>query len=51
VKAAPYLTAPVPAACPDTDSPVDRFVLRGPVEAERLNREALYRQPGRGAPP
>jgi len=51
VKAAPYLTASVPAAYPDTDSPVDRFVLRGPVEAERLNREALYRQPGRGAPP
>lgn len=43
MKAAPYLTAPAPAACPDTDGPLDRFAPRGPVEAERLNREALYR--------
>lgn len=45
MKAAPFLTAPVPAACPDTDGPVDRFVPQGPVEADRLNREAVYRQP------
>lgn len=45
MKAAPFLTAPVPAARPDTDRPVDRFVPRGPVEADRLNRKALYRQP------
>lgn len=45
MKAASYPTAPVPAACSDTDGPVDRFVPRCSVEADRLNREALYRQP------
>lgn len=44
MKAAPFLTAPVPAAFPDTDGPVDRFAPRGPVEAERRKREAFYRQ-------